>query len=139
MKRFAAAGVLALAVFTLSGCVSPPSPFDGERKSGDELPAVFSDIPISGDTSTSRYQGQADGHSFYLVKATTGDLQFCLAYTDGTKEGSGAACSGGAWVKTTLQDHAEFEVQLNGFTDAPAPGEKQISQWVRQTSRASGA
>ena len=139
MKRITAVGVLAVAVFTLSGCVSSPSPFDGERKTGDELPAVFSDIPISGDTSTSRYQGQADGHRLYLVKAATGDLQFCLAYTDGTKEGSGSSCSGGTWVKTTLPDRAEFEVQLNGFTDAPAAGEKQISQWVRQTSRARGA
>jgi hypothetical protein len=133
-----AAGALALAVLVLSGCVPAPSPFDGEQKVRDELPAVFSDIPIRGDTSTSRYQGEADGHRFYLVKATDADLQFCLAYTDDTKEGSGAACSGGTWVKTTLPDHAEFEAQLGGFTDAPAAGQKQISAWVRQTSKATG-
>jgi hypothetical protein len=138
MKRIAAAATLAMAMFMLAGCVSPPSPFDGDRKAADELPAAFADIPINGDTATSRYQGDADGHSLYLMKGT-GEYQFCLAYTDGTKDGSGTFCSGGTWIKSTLPDRAEFEVQLNGFVDEPTSGEKQISSWVRQTVGAGGA
>lgn len=138
MKRITAAGTLIVTAFVLSGCVSPPSPFDADRKAADELPAALADIPIDGDASTSRYQGDADGHSLYLVKGT-GEYQFCLAYTDGTKDGSGTSCSGGTWMKTTLPDRAEFEVQLNGFVDEPTSGEKQISSWVRQTVGAGGA
>lgn len=138
MKRMLTSGTVVAAVLLLAGCVAPPSPFNGERTGTDELPAVFSNIPLKGDATTSRYQGDADGHSLYLVKGT-GEYQFCLAYTDGTKEGSGVSCSGGTWAKTTLPDRAEFVVQLNGFPGKSAAGEKQISNWVRQTVGGSSA
>ncbi|WP_426519568.1 hypothetical protein ACPPVQ_05850 [Diaminobutyricibacter sp. McL0618] len=137
MKRFVSAGAATVVLLSLSGCVSPPSPFDGERKASDQLPAVVSEVIPTGDASSSRYQGKADGRELYLVKGK-GDYQFCLAYTDGTKDGSGASCSGGPWVKVTFPDQAEFEVQLHGFADKPADGQKQVSKWVRQTAPARG-
>jgi len=130
-KRWTIA-VLAVAVgVTISGCTASPSPFDGERKASDELPAPTLSVLDGADPSTSYYQGRADGLDLYLVRGKP-PIGFCLVYTDGTAERTGDSCSGGDWVETQLAGGSTFRVQLTGFTDKPARGEADLSRWVRQ-------
>ena len=118
----------------LSGCVSPPSPFDGERTAQDRVPTDLIPRVDGGDLSTSRYQGSADGWDLYLLRGTH-PFGVCLAYTDGTPERSGASCSGGTWVRAGVPGGDEFEANLNGFIDTPKPGGAVLSTWVRQVPR----
>jgi len=126
-----AAPLAVLVAVTVTGCVAPPTPFDGERHARDELPSAVADVIEDADLSTSRYQGEAAGRSLYLVRGT-GSYQICLAFSDGSAEGVGASCSGGDWLRVTLDDGAAFEVRLTGFPDTPRPGEHDISRWLRQ-------
>src|SRR3954464_4952563 len=111
--------VLAVAVgVTISGCTASPSPFDGERKASDALPAATLSLLDGADPSTSHYQGRADGFDLYLVEGNS-PIGFCLVYTDGTPERMGTSCSGGDWVETQLAGGPTFRVELTGFTDEP--------------------
>ncbi|WP_348787962.1 hypothetical protein [Leifsonia sp. NPDC080035] len=131
MRGYIAALVAVLVATTVTGCVAPPTPFDGERHARDELPSAVAASITDADPSTSRYQGEAAGRSLYLVRGT-GSYQICLAFSDGTAEGSGSSCSGGDWLRVTLDDGAAFEVRLTGFPETPRAGEHEISRWLRQ-------
>jgi hypothetical protein len=116
--------------------MAAPSPFDGDRSAGDELPADTLEFATGADPGTSRYQGEASGYDLYLVKGT-GSVQVCLVYTNRTGEHSGSTCGGGDWLKATLPGEVEFLVKTGGFTDEPGPTEAEVSRWVRQTAGAS--
>ena len=131
-RRAAIGGVLAVSAALLTACTASPSPFDGPRTSEDAVPADAVTYVEGGDLSSSRYQGHADDHALYLLKGT-GEMRFCLVYTDGTEAGSVATCSGGGWLKLTTPGGAEFLAQLAGFEDEPGRDEVQVSPWVRQT------
>ncbi|MET3565483.1 hypothetical protein ABIC47_000954 [Leifsonia sp. 563] len=138
MRRWVLATAMAAVVAVgLSGCVFPPTPFDGKRTAEDRIPTDLIPDVQGGDMSTSRYQGRADGWDIYLLRGTH-PFGICLAYTDGTPERSGAACSGGTWVRTGVPDGDEFEVNLNGFIDTPKPGQHVLSPWVRQVRQGTG-
>lgn len=132
MRRWALGLVLAVSAGLLGGCASVASPFDRARTPEDTVPAVAVKYLEQGDPDSSRYQGFADGRGLYVLRGT-GDMKVCLIYTDGTADGSLASCSGGTWLKLSVPQGSEFEVQLAGFTDAPAEGQVQVSPWVRQT------
>lgn len=121
----------AVVALSLSGCVSTPSPFDGRRLDEDRLPAGAATYVQNGDVSTSRYQGSSGGWDLYLVHGT-GPYGFCIVYTDGTAERSGASCTGGTWVRASLSDGAAFEANIGGFVNPPTDDQVQISTWVRQ-------
>src|SRR4051794_10583212 len=128
----AAAAVAALAL-GLSGCVAAPSPFDGKRLDDDRLPAGVAQYVTGGDVTTSRYQGTSGIWDIYLVHGT-GHGGFCLAYTDGTAERSGASCTPGTWLGVELSDGAEFQANVSGFVEPLHTGEVELSTWVRQVT-----
>jgi len=129
-RRCVIAGAAVVAL-SLTGCVSTPSPFDGRRLDEDRLPADAASYVQNGDVSTSRYQGSSGGWDLYLVHGT-GPYGFCIVYTGGTAERSGASCTGGTWVRVSLPDGAEFEANVTGFVNPRTDDQVQISRWVRQ-------
>lgn len=131
-SRWMGVSAAAAGILLLVGCVSPPSAFDDPRTDRDVLPAALVPYVKGGDVTTSRYAGSSDGWEVYLVRGVR-QLGVCLAYTDGTAEKSGSTCSGGTWVRAGLPGGAEFEANLNGFTETASGDEVQLSPWVRQT------
>lgn len=132
MRRAALTGMTAIGLaVVLSGCVTVPSPFDGERDAADTLPDAVTPYTGGAIPDTSRYQGESDGFSLYLLKGTD-PSSVCLAYTDGTKERSGMSCGGGGWLETQVPGGAHFLIRPGGLDDDPGIGETDVSRYVRR-------
>jgi hypothetical protein len=135
-RRVVTAMLGAVVALVLSGCAAA-SPFDGRRIDDDRLPGTITAYLRDADPGTSRFQGTAGGWDLYLVHGT-GPGGFCLGYTDGTPEQSGASCTGGTWVRVGLPDGAAFEADVDGFAGPPQAGQTEVSSWVRQVAPARG-
>jgi hypothetical protein len=139
MKRVTVLGLAVLGAVLvaagLAGCVSVPSPFDGERTATDEVPASTRVFLVDADADSSRFQGTAGGYDLYLLRDTA-SAGICLLYTGGTEESSGFSCGSAGVLDVITVTGTEFAVRGGGFVDEPSAGDVEVSPWLRQKARA---
>ncbi|KAA9135727.1 hypothetical protein [Microbacterium caowuchunii] len=95
IRGMAVAGLMFAGVLALSGCTSPDFPFQDlkrDRQPGDELPAAPGPAEMDLDTSTSRFVGEYEGASLWLVQGNDA-MSICLVIDTGAPDWH-AACGG---------------------------------------------
>lgn len=119
-RNAAAGAAVTVGALALSGCVSVPSLFDGERAPGDELPESAGIVSQMVDLDSSRFVGEENSVRFYAARASSHTGGVCLVIVPRTDSPVAGCGTGGAFTVQSPQASARFavdgDVQGDGWT-----------------------
>ncbi|QEW00100.1 hypothetical protein F6J84_08305 [Microbacterium caowuchunii] len=128
IRGMAVAALMCSGVLALSGCTSPDFPFQDlkrDRRPGDELPTVPAPEEMDLDMSTSRFIGEYESASLWLVQGNDA-MSICLIIDSGAASWH-AACGGSLGLSTSGPGGA-FAVVPDG--SSPPDGAIAVSENV---------
>jgi hypothetical protein len=109
----ALAMVLALGWVSLAGCAGAGSPFSGNRTEADQFPPGAPTLDV--DTTTSRYQGEADGYRVYLARPSDGS-GVCIVAIRLPHDSAAACTASGKGFALGTGDGTQFRYHSDVFS-----------------------